>query len=162
MARRYVEGDGVRFTRSGLSTVDMELYGGEKECGLTPKRLFPVTGEDRYISLLDEEGKESAIIRNINNLMPDSRQAVEEALGEYYFIPEITRIVEVKDSFGQLKFEVETDKGRVKFEVKNRHYDIKKVYGDRVLIRDKNDNRYEIPDYTKLDTKSIKQLYQYI
>ncbi len=162
MARNYVEGDTVRFTDAGFCSVDMEIYGGETVKNLTPKRLFPMTGENRYISLIDETGHERAIIRNIDTLMPDSKKVIEQALNEYYFMPKITAINEVIDKFGVLNLNVETDKGSVKFAIKNRHYDIKKIYGNRILIRDRNDNRYEIPDYTQLDKKSIKKLYQYI
>ncbi len=162
MARNYVEGDKVRFTEVGLCTVDMELYGGETIKGLTPKRLFPMTGENRYISLLDNDGKEVAIIRNLETLMPESRKVIDNALYEYYFIPKIIKINEITDKFGILTLDVETDKGRVKFGIKNRHYDIKQIYGCRILIRDRNDNRYEIEDSRKLDKRSLKLIYPYI
>lgn len=162
MARNYVGNDSVRFTLSGLCTVDMEVYGGETVRYLTPKRLFPVTGETKYISLLDSEEHEVAIIRDLDTLMKESREAVEKALGEYYFVPKITAIKEITDKFGALKFSVSTDKGNVEFTVKNRHYDIKKLQNERVLIRDSNDNRYEIEDYTLLDKASRKALYQYV
>ena len=110
MGRYYVEGDSVRFKTAGLCTVDMEVYGGESVTGLTPKRLFPVTGCDMYISLLDENGKEKAIIRNLNNLIPESKKVIEEALGEYYFTPKITCINSIVDKFGILNMDVKTDK----------------------------------------------------
>lgn len=162
MARNYVEGDSVRFTLTGLCTVDMDVYGGETVKELTPKRLFPMTGEGMYISLLDGDGKEVAIIRSLDTLMPDSRKAIEEALGEYYFMPKITAINGLQDKFGILRLDVQTDKGRVSFDIKNRHYDIKKIYGNRILIRDRDDNRYEIPDCDALDKRSLKLLYPYI
>ena len=162
MARNYVEGDSVKFTLTGLCTVDMDVYGGETVKELTPKRLFPMTGENMYISLLDGDGKEVAIIRNLDTLMPESKKAVEEALGEYYFMPKITAINGLEDKFGILRLDVQTDKGRVSFDIKNRHYDIKKIYGNRILIRDRDDNRYEIPDCDALDKRSLKLLYPYI
>lgn len=162
MPRNYVDGDSVRFTKAGVCTVDMEIYQGETHKDLTPKRLFPMTGGNKYISLLDSEQKEVAIIRDLASLIPESREVIEEALNEFYFMPQITKIYMCDVKFGLLKFEVETDKGRVKFDVKNRHYDIKKLQRDRILIRDSNDNRYEIPDYSKLDKKSARMLYQYI
>lgn len=162
MGRNYVEGDMVRFTEVGLCSVDMEIYGGETIKGLTPKRLFPMTGENMYITLLDEKGKEVAIIRNLDTLMPDSKKAIENALYEYYFMPKISKINEITDKFGILTLDVETDKGRVKFDIKNRHYDIKQIYGSRILIRDRNDNRYEIEDSRNLDKRSLKLIYPYI
>lgn len=162
MGRNYVEGDMVRFTEVGLCSVDMEIYGGETIKGLTPKRLFPMTGENMYITLLDEKGKEVAIIRNLDTLMPDSKKVIENALYEYYFMPKISKINEITDKFGILTLDVETDKGRVRFDIKNRHYDIKQIYGSRILIRDRNDNRYEIEDSRNLDKRSLKLIYPYI
>ena len=162
MSRFYVEGDIVRFKETGLCTVEMEVYGGDVYKNLTPKRLFPMSGGNKYISLLDEEMKEKAIIRDLDTLMPESKKVIEDALCEYYFMPKIIRINMCDVKFGLLNFDVDTDKGNVKFSVKNRHYDIKKLENERILIRDGNDNRYEIEDYSKLDKKSARMLYQYI
>jgi len=58
---------------------------------------------------------------------------------------------------------VETDHGPVSFRIRNRHSDIKQLYGtNRVIIRDSNDNRYEIPDLTTLDVHSQRLLISYL
>ena len=75
MTRNYVGGDGVRFTRAGTCLVDMEYYGGETVKRLEPHRLFPISGGDRYITLLDEDGIEQAIIRDLSTLLPKVRQS---------------------------------------------------------------------------------------
>jgi len=162
MARLYVDGDRVKFERTGLCTVTMDIFDGGHYEELTPKRLFPMSGTERYISMLNTDGKEVAIIRDMSTLMPESRQAIEACLNEYYMMPKIVQILSVWNKFGILRFEVETDRGSVAFEIKNHHYDIKKIYGNRIIIQDRNDNRYEIEDYTKLDKKSIRMLHQYI
>ena len=41
------------------------------------------------------------------------------------------------------------------FEIRNRHSDIKMLYDGRVLVRDSNDNRYEITDCKTLDKHSM-------
>ena len=55
MARLYVDGNTARFTKKDICLVDMELFGGEKVEDLEPRRLFPVSGRMKYISLLDAE-----------------------------------------------------------------------------------------------------------
>lgn len=127
-----------------------------------PKRLFPTSRAGKYISLLDEEQKEVAIIRDLNALTPESKAIVEDALNAFYFIPQITKIYGCTVRFGLFKFDVETDKGRIQFDMGNLHYNIKRLQGTRILFRDMNDNRYEIADYTKLDKKSAHWLYPYI
>lgn len=158
MARRYIDGDEAKFTKRDMCVVDVEFYGGEKIESLEPRRLFPVSGLRRYITLLDSEGKEHAIIRNLDNLMPESKAVIEEALNEYYLIPKITALTEVSEKFGILKWTVDTDRGEQTFTIRNRHNDIKVLYDGRVLVRDSNDNRYEIPDYRRLNRRSIKLL----
>lgn len=158
MARLYIDGDEVRITRRDLCTVDVEFYGGKTIENLEPRRLFPVSGLSKYITLIDEKGKEQAIIRNIDTLMSESKKVIEACLREYYLIPRITRILEVTDKFGLLKWAVETDRGNQTFEIRNRHSDIKLLYDGRVLVRDTSDNRYEIPNYKQLDKHSLMLL----
>lgn len=155
MARLYVNGDEVRFTRRDMCSVDAEFYDGKRIENLEPRRLFPVSGMTRYITLLDEDGKEQAIIRNIDTLMPESKKVIEACLREYYLIPKIKRLIDSTEKYGILKWTVETDRGMCSFEIRNRHSDIKMLYDGRVLVRDSNDNRYENPDYRTLDKHSM-------
>ena len=145
----------MRFTRRDMCSVDAEFYDGKRIENLEPRRLFPVSGMTRYITLLDEDGKEQAIIRNIDTLMPESKKVIEACLREYYLIPKIKRLIDSTEKYGILKWTVETDRGMCSFEIRNRHSDIKMLYDGRVLVRDSNDNRYEIPDYRTLDKHSM-------
>ena len=78
-------------------------------------------------------------------------------------IPVITKVLECEDKFGTLKWRVETDRGEITFNIKNRHSDIKKLYGTpRVIVRDSNDNRYEIRDINKMDARSARMLFAYL
>lgn len=150
----YIDGPEVRITRVGDTTVDLEVYGGEQFEALEPKRLFPMSGLTKYITLLDADLKEKAIIRDIERLDPDSRRAVEECLAEYYLIPKITEVLDITEKFGVLTWHCMTDHGKRSFRIKNRHSDIKRLYDGRVLVRDSNDNRYEIEDVKKLSKRS--------
>lgn len=155
---RYIEGPEVRFTENDKVFVDAEFYTGEKFTELELHRMFPITGLDKYISLLDSEGNEIAVIRNINDLMPESKAVVESCLKEYYMMPRITRFIRMSEKFKIWMWTAETDKGVCTFEIRNHLTAIKPLYDGRVLIKDANDNRYEIPDYNKLDKKSLKMI----
>ena len=155
---RYIDGPEVKFTRRDGIFVDAEFYSGEKFEGLELHRMFPITGLNRYISLIDSEGEEIAVIRNIDNLLPESKEAVEQCLDEYYMIPRIKRFIKMREKFHIWMWTVETDRGNHSFSILNTSIDIKTLYDGRILIRDSNDNRYEIPDYTKLDKKSLKMI----
>ena len=149
-------------TRNENNLVDLRLDGGESYEGLEPRRLFPVRMADKFITLLSEEG-EVAVIRDLSELSPESRTVIRASLDDYYLVPTITRIISSADKYGTLRWTVETDRGEITFSIKNRHSDIKHLYDTpRVIVRDSNDNRYEIPDINKLDGHSNRILFSYL
>ncbi len=155
---RYIEGSDVKITENDKIFVDAEFYTGEKFTELELHRMFPITGLNKYISLLDSQGNEIAVIRNIDDLMPESKAVVESCLKEYYMMPRITKFIRMSEKFKIWMWTAETDKGVCTFEIRNHLTAIKPLYDGRVLIKDANDNRYEIPDVNKLDKKSIKMI----
>ena len=154
MSRKYVDGNSVKLTLSSFCQVDAELFSGEKIAGLEPRRLFPVTGPEQYISLLDENEVEQMIIRSLDSLDKQSADAVRSCLTDYYRIPIITAVNSFTDKFGLLTLFCETNLGSASIIVKNRYSDIKVLSGKRILIKDSSDNRYEIPDLNDLDRRS--------
>ena len=154
MARLYIDNDMARFTRKDITLVDMELFDGRKFENLEPRRLFPMSGLKKYITLLDEEGIEQAIIRDLETIPHKDREVIEDCLREYYLIPKVTKINSCVEKFGLLTVDVETERGHAVIEIRNVLHGLKLLYGTRVLFRDTNDNRYEIPDLRELDKRS--------
>lgn len=150
----FIDGPEARIIRTGETAVTLELYSGQVFTDLEPRRLFPMSGLTRYITLLDEELKEKAIIRNLEQLDEASRRAVEECLEQYYMIPKIIEMIDITEKFGVITWTCRTDRGVRSFRIRSRTNDIKVLYDGRVLIRDSNDNRYEIDDYRTMDKKS--------
>ena len=163
MARYFVDGQNDRIEREDLYTVKLTKADGEIIEGLEPKRLFPYTDPDHYITLIAGGKKERAVIRDIAELSDASRAVLEDCFREIYMIPNITRIHSCDTVYGALIFKVETDRGGpVSFRIRNANSDIKMLSDIRMVIRDCDDNRYEIPDVTKLDKKSAHYLFPYI
>ncbi len=154
----FINGDEARITKTGNTTVKLEMYDGRSYENLEPLRLFPVSGITKFISLLDENGKEIAIIRDTDNLMPDSKKAVLECLESYYIIPKIKKIISRVEKYGNITWTVATDRGEHSFAILNTSIDIKTLYDGRILIRDSNDNRYEIENVNNLDKDSLNLL----
>ena len=154
----FINGNEARITKTGNTTVKLEMYDGRSYENLEPLRLFPVSGITKFISLLDENGKEIAIIRDTDNLMPDSKKAVLECLESYYIIPKIKKILSRVEKYGNITWTVETDRGRHSFAIQNTSIDIKTLYDGRILVRDSNDNRYEIENVNALDKESLNLL----
>ncbi|MDR2646962.1 MAG: DUF1854 domain-containing protein [Oscillospiraceae bacterium] len=159
MQIRYIDGADARITSNDGILVDVEFFDTKEVFyGLEPRRLFPVSGTEKYITLLDSEGAEIAIVRDITTLMPASREVLENSLREYYMIPRIKRFIKISENFQVWMWTVETDRGEFTFEVRNHIASVKPLYGGRVLIRDANDNRYEIPDVYALDKRSQRMI----
>lgn len=162
MERIYIDGDTAKFTRTDITTVDMVLYDGRYFEDLEPRRLFPMTGVSRYITLLDKDGNEVAVIRNLATLDETGREIISSCLEEYYHIPKIQRILNTEEKFGIVKFFCETDRGECVIEIRNTIQQIKLTFGIRVLFRDNDDNRYEIPDINKVDGKTRQTINFYL
>ncbi len=159
---KYIVTNDDRIIRTDTYLVKLICQNEDVYEGLEPRRLFPMSDPERYISLLDSKEKEIALIKDISALDTESRKALEECFYEYYLIPEITEILHIEDTAGILKWDVRTDRGDVKFSVQNRHSDIKVTDHKRIVIKDSNDNRYRISDVTELDKKSFKKLLYFI
>ncbi len=155
---RYVEGSDIKLTENDGIFVDAEFFTGEKFEGLELKRMFPITGLTKYIALVDSEGEQVAVIRDLNDLMEDSKNVALKVLEEYYMIPRITKFIKMSERFKIWMWTAETDKGIYTFEIRNHITAVKPLYDGRVLIKDANDNRFEIPDVKKLDNKSKKMI----
>lgn len=162
MSRLYIDNDMARFTRKDISLVDMELFDGRKFENLEPRRLFPLSGLEKYITLLDQDGIERAIIRDMKTLPQNERTIIQECLNEYYLIPKITKITSCKEKFGVLRIWAETNSGNVVIEIRNIIHGIKLIYGTRVQLRDVNDNRYEISNINDLDSHSRRLIDSFL
>ena len=138
--------------------VTLRLKNGAIFEELEPRRLFPVSNLDEYITLLNKDGVEVAIIRKATDLDRDSFDVLSYSLNDYYLVPHILRILSVTEKYGTLHWSVETDRGFKEFDIRNRNHDVKVFKDGRVRVRDSDDNRYVIEDYRKLDKHSRNQL----
>ena len=138
--------------------VDLVLENGDEYRALEPRRLFPVSRTEKYITLLNSDGEEIGIIKTLDDLNRDSREVIVSSLNDYYLVPEIRRILLISEKNGQIHWSVETERGFKEFDVKNRNHDVKVFDDGSVRVRDSDDNRYLIPDYHKLDKHSRIQL----
>ena len=162
MGRIYIDQYTGKIQRSDVYLVTLTLKDGTVIEGLEPRRLFPVTNANMFITLLDHDEREVAFVRDLEELDKDSAKALLECFKEYYRIPKILRLIDSNEKFGSLSWTVETDHGIVSFRIRNRHSDIKCFNNKRVLVRDTNDNRYEIDDYKVMDKHSQHLLFSYL
>ena len=115
-------------------------------------RNFPIALPWRYITLFDENQKEIGTLKDVNQLDNESARILKQELKRVYFIPKITKIYEVKEEYGVLIWNTDTDKGSRTFEVTSRH-NIRKIGNNRVIVKDADGNLYDI-NLKRLDDRS--------
>lgn len=116
----------------------------------------PVSGKGKEITFISND-QEYLIIEGLHVLDSLSRAIVEEELEKSYYLPKINTIVRTEVFQGNRYFEVNTDKGRCRFVIKNPFTSIRK-FAQGVLIRDVVGNQYLIEDLGVLDEKSRREL----
>ena len=110
-------------------------------------RAFPLSHRDQYISVRDATDKrepEIGIIEELNELTADDRTLIEAELRARYFIPRITKINSVTDTYDILEWDVDTDRGHRRFSVKDVHDRMRLIGEDHFIISDTEDCRYAI------------------
>jgi hypothetical protein len=121
-------------------------------------RSFPLTLGDRYLSVRDEEDQEIGIIDDLLVFPSDQADMIRVELERRYFTPIILCVEKLKEEFGYIYWEVETDRGPRRFTTRSSHDSVMPVSDTRIIILDVDGNRFEIPDYRTLDPKSAKQV----
>ena len=150
----YLDPDKARFFVDAFEDLNLELAGDQTYSRVRVKRAFPLTRDDCFIVVQDRKGKEIGSLARLDALDRDSRQAVEDELERAYFTPRIQRIAKVTTANRVPRWEVETDRGPRAFEIYSSRRDVRLLGAGRVLVQDADGNRYEIPDYRRLDPAS--------
>ena len=124
-------------------------------------RCFPWSIPASYVSVRDKDGKEVALVRDLEALDSDSRRLMEGELREKVFNPKIRRVREFKNEFGVISLDVETDRGDVTFQIRSRD-EVRVLSATRALFRDADGNTYEVEDLGALDAASRRYLEDYL
>ncbi len=126
------------------------------------KRAFPFNNPDKYISVIDSDGYEYGMIKNLTDFNEETRGILQKALDRRYFMPCIQKIISIKEQFGFSFWKVLTDRGDAEFTVKDTYKSIIKLGNNRVIILDSSDSRYVINDVSELDSTSYKKIELYL
>jgi len=135
---------------------------------VTLRRCFPLSAGHTNILVRvpeseDSLGCELGIIADVNELAPASLEAVLRELRLHYFVPNIQRIVSIKEEFGFLYWQVETDRGTKDFIMRDSVIgSVRQVSPGRWLVIDINQTRYEVRDFDALDENSQELLRRYL
>ena len=141
------------FRHTGVTRLTLE--GDRSWAKVSVARAFPLSDPDHYLGFLDGAGKDVGMLHDPDLLDSESRKIVADELEKRYFVPLVERIVTVKEEFGTVYWTVETDRGRKEIVVRNLRDNLQELSNSRVIITDIDGNRFEFPDYNKLDGKSM-------
>ncbi|MBU7004569.1 MAG: DUF1854 domain-containing protein [Theionarchaea archaeon] len=154
----FLDPDKIRLFRSDLGW--LRLVVEDDRCYLDVKvvRTFPLSNPDRFYGLLNSKDKVIGMVMDPSKLDKDSRNICEEELKRRYFTPIIRKLVRMKEEYGAVYCEVETNMGNREFVVKGIRDAILDLGDGRVLIMDVDGNRYMVEDWPGLDLKSRRLL----
>ncbi|MDM7460173.1 MAG: DUF1854 domain-containing protein [bacterium] len=138
--------------------VRIRLPNGEVYEDVQFARAFPLSHAQGYVSVLRREERDKLVevgmFRTLEGMPEPSRQILEEELDRRYFIPTITKIHALTEEYGQHRWEVETDRGKRVFYVRNWRDNVHELSPVRYLIVAIDGSRYEIRDIDALDAQS--------
>ena len=159
-AVRFLDPKALRLFRTHTedATVRLTIEGDRSWREVRVARAFPFSDPDRYIGLRDGDDKDIGILTTLHDLDADSRAIVEGELEKRYFTPRIERVLTVKEEFGVVTWEVETDRGPRRFLVRNLRDSTFPLGKNRLMMTDTDGNRYEFPDVGAVGTKAMTVL----
>lgn len=125
---------------------------------------FPLTNPEEFISIreADEKAKEIGMIEKLSLLKPDQQEMIREQIKLRYFIPVITKVLDVKDEYGYAYWHAQTNFGVCRFTTRMSGNAVVSLSESRLLITDIDGNRYEIPDFYQLSVMERKKLDLFI
>lgn len=154
---RFLSGQECHFTSTSGGFLKMTL-GEDEYTSVAIYRAFPHSLGDRYLSVRDANNKEIGIISDLADFANEQVELIKGELERRYFTPIIKSVHKLKEEFGYIYWEVETDRGPRRFTTKNSHECILPLSQQRLIITDVDGNRFDVPNYRALDAKSVKQL----
>ena len=159
MGKKLREVGGLRIERRADGQLWAELDGESRPVWV--RRCFPWSEPTRFISLLDDGKKEVALVPDIGQLDPGSREALEAALAEAGFVLEIERIEAVEEEVEIRTWSVLTRQGPRSFQTRRDDWP-REVPGGGYLIRDVAGDLYYVSDPRALDPKSAELLWAFV
>ncbi len=157
----YLSASDCEFYRTDGGLLGMKT--GGKDLGrVALLRMFPLRKPDKFISVRRENREradsrvEYGVIEDINAFSGEQRALIDEELERRYFVPEITKVTNVKEEYGHTYWDVETTAGDRSFTVFDMNSNLLNMGEGRAMIIDVDGNRYIFPDVSKIGEKALR------
>lgn len=156
-----IHAESTAFRKRNDGTIVMREDGVEREIG-TITSAFPLSKPDRIVVLKDQQGNEIGILDRLRPLDKESRAILKQELEKSYFMPTIHEIVSKQERLRVVTMEVITNRGERTFQVRNVRQNIRKMGRGRIIIKDVDGNRYEIPEWRSLPEEAQEMIREYL
>jgi hypothetical protein len=159
----YLDPHNICFEYIG-ENLTLTLADGTYYPRVTLRRCFPLSAKRTNIIVRapepdNQQEYEVGIIADLEELESGSQESVLRELQLHYFVPTIQRILTIREEFGFLYWQVETDRGQKEFVMRDSVIgSVRQISPNRWLVIDINQTRYEVRDITVLDSHSQELL----
>ena len=156
---RFIDGSNAKFAATEGGFVSLEFDGKTYE-RIGVYLTFPLSDPESFISIreADEKAKEIGVIKKLSDIAPDQAELIREQIKLRYFMPEITKVIDVKDEYGYAYWNVITSFGACRFTTGMGGDSVVSLSDARILITDIDGNRYEIRDFNAMTPAEKKKL----
>jgi hypothetical protein len=158
---RYLDPAKLCFFRHG-ATLRLTIEDEASYLKVSVMRAFPLSHPNQYLSVRDGEYKEIGLLVDPTTLDRDNQSLLAEELERRYVVPVIRRIIGIKERFGTVDWEVETDRGVRTFTTRNMREKVVQPSPGRYLLTDVDENRYDVRDLAALDPASQSWLMRHL
>ncbi len=159
----YLDANTLLMTRpEGGDNLRVEIKDDRCLMSAVIRRAFPLSKPTEFLSLQDGAGKELGLIRSLDELDNETRKLVEHELDRRYYTPKILQLRSLQQEGGMWTFDVVTSRGPCEFYVRNWRDSSSEIAPGRFVIQSVDGQRFEVPNFDSLDTKSqqlIEQLF---
>ncbi len=101
-------------------------------------------------------------MRDLADWPVDDRALLELALARRYFVRVITAIDSIEFKYNLLTFQVQTDRGPIRFTIRNSHSQAQDYGENGKLLLDVDDNCYLLPDLDALPRRQHLLFRRYV
>ncbi len=119
-------------------------------------RAFPFSKPGEYLGLRDGADKDIGLLVSLDGLDTVSREVLDGEIERRYFLPAWKRTLRIKEQFGVIEWEMETDRGTRTYFLRNIKETVQHLSATRVLVSDPEGNRFEVGDTSKLDPRAYE------
>lgn len=152
----------VRARMDEKGRLEVSLPDGSVHQNARVTLAFPISRPKSFIYLMAEDGTELGVIGDPRRMERETRDLLLDQADQAYFMPRITKVLQIDENMGIAHWEVETDRGWSTFDVVARTESHWYVGRDKVVVRDADGNRYLIEALSALDGRSRRMLDLYL